>query len=554
MHDLLIRNGTVIDGTGKARFQGDVAVRDGKIVEVGKATESAKREINADGLVVSPGFIDPHTHYDGQICWDPTISASSWHGVTTVIMGNCGVGLAPCRPEDREIATWDLVNVEGIPFDVLKKGVTWDWESFPEYMDAADRRGSIINLACLAPLTPFRHYVMGEASMERAATPEETASIRQLLKEAIEAGACGFSTSTAPQHIGYQGRPLACRLADRAEFKAYASVLKELGKGTIELIANRGVYSMEPDECELLDLLLEESGRQITWLVLRKFIHRPDSYKDILRAADAQIRRGAKPQLATVPLITEMGLALPSISFAPYPSWKRAFNVSPEELKQVYASRDFRESFRQELKGPGLFHGRWDLVTVNVVKNPAMQHLWGKTVEQIANERGKDGLDTFFDLVLEDDLQMVYSVIRTEVPTELLDDPRVLIGESDGGAHVDQFCTAGYTSDMIARWVRETPMFTLERAIQRTTSEAADFFGIKDRGRLQVGKAADIVVFDYNNIACEPVIAVNDLPGGGRRMIMKPRGVEHVVVNGKPIYDHGKYTGEVPGGVLRSQA
>jgi len=228
-HDLLIRNGTVIDGTGKARFRADVGVRDGKIVEIGKATESGAREINADGLVVSPGFIDPHTHYDGQICWDPTISASSWHGVTTVIMGNCGVGLAPCRPADRDIATWDLVNVEGIPFDVLKQGVTWDWESFPQYMDAADRRGSIINLACLAPLTPFRHYVMGEASMERAATAEEAASIRSLLKEAIAAGAFGFSTSTAPQHIGYKGRPLACRLADRAEFRAYASVLKELG-------------------------------------------------------------------------------------------------------------------------------------------------------------------------------------------------------------------------------------------------------------------------------------------------------------------------------------
>jgi N-acyl-D-aspartate/D-glutamate deacylase len=550
--DLVIRNGNVVDGTGSPARRADIGVRAGKITEVGKVSERGAKEIDASDLTVAPGFIDPHTHYDGQICWDPTVSASSWHGVTTVVMGNCGVGLAPCRPQDHEIATWDLVNVEGIPFDVLNKGVTWDWESFPQYMDAAAKRGSAINLAHLAPLTPFRHYVMGEASMERAATAEEMASIRSLLKEAIAAGAFGFSTSTAPQHIGYKGRPLACRQADRAELKAYASVLKELGKGTIELIANRRVDQIAPDECELLDLLLDESGRQITWLVLRKFIHQPESYKELLRAAATQIQRGAKPQLATMPLVTEMGLAQPSISFAPYPSWKNAFNASPDELKALYGSREFREAFRKELRGPGLFHGLWNLVTVNVVKNPTMQHLWNKTVEQIAAERGKDGLDTFFDLVLEDDLNLIYSVVRTVVPTELLDDPRVLIGESDGGAHVDQFCTAGYTSDVIGTWVRDKQLLPLERAVARMTSEAADFFGIRDRGRLRPGAAADIVAFDYSNIGCHPAEAVNDLPGNGRRMIVKPRGIEHILVNGRSIYEGGKYSGDTPGTVLRS--
>ncbi len=550
--DLIIRNGNVVDGTGSPARRADIGIRAGKIAEIGKVSEGAAREVDASDLTVTPGFIDPHTHYDGQICWDPTVSASSWHGVTSVVMGNCGVGLAPCRPQDHEIATWDLVNVEGIPFDVLNRGVTWDWESFPQYMDAAARRGSAINLAHLAPLTPFRHYVMGEASMERAATAEETASIRSLLKEAIAAGAFGFSTSTAPQHIGYKGRPLACRQADRAELKAYASVLKELGKGTIELIANRRVDQIEPDECELLDLLLDASGRQITWLVLRKFIHQPESYKQLLRAAAMQIQRGAKPQLATMPLVTEMGLAQPSISFAPYPSWKSAFNASSDELKQLYGSREFREAFRKELRGPGLFHGLWDLITVNVVKNPAMQHLWGKTVAEIAAQRGKDGLDTFFDLVLEDDLNLIYTVIRTVVPTELLDDPRVLIGESDGGAHVDQFCTAGYTSDVIGTWVRDKQLLSLERAVARMTSEAVDFFGIRDRGRLLPGKAADLVLFDYDQIGCHPPEAVNDLPGGGRRMIVKPRGIEHVIVNGRPIYEGGRYTGDTPGTVLRS--
>src|SRR5262245_51419976 len=208
--DLLIRNGTVVDGTGAPAYRADVAVHAGKIVEVGRIGTGAERVIDASDLVVAPGFIDHHTHYDAQICWDPVISCSPWHGVTSVIMGNCGVGLAPCRPASREIATWDLVNVEAIPFDVLSAGVTWDGESFPEYMDAAARRGSGVNLGFLAPLTPFRHYVLGEASVDRAATPEETRAIAELLRGAMVAGALGFSTTFGPQHIGFQGRPLAC--------------------------------------------------------------------------------------------------------------------------------------------------------------------------------------------------------------------------------------------------------------------------------------------------------------------------------------------------------
>src|SRR6185437_6222491 len=210
-YDLLIKNGTIVNGTGEQPRRADVAIGAGKIIEIGNINESAKQIIDASDLIVTPGFIDPHTHYDAQICWDPYITSSSWHGVTTVMMGNCGVGIAPCRPGVREIAAWDLVNVEAIPFDVLSKGVTWDWETFPQYLDAAAKRGSGINLAFLAPLTPFRHYVMGEESMERAATGAETLQVKATLKEAIAAGAFGFTTTIGPQHIGYQGRPLACR-------------------------------------------------------------------------------------------------------------------------------------------------------------------------------------------------------------------------------------------------------------------------------------------------------------------------------------------------------
>jgi len=234
-YDVLLKNGTLVDGTGAPSRRGDVGIAGGKIVEVGELKDAAKRTIDADGLVVAPGFIDPHTHYDAQICWDGAATPSSWHGVTSVVMGNCGVGIAPCKPAAREIAMRDLVNVEAIPFEVLEAGITWDWETFPQYMDAAARRGPALNLAFLAPLTPFRHYVMGEASMERAASDEETREIKALLGEAMDAGAFGFSSTLLNQHMGFGGRPLACRNASREELKAYCNALRERGKGAIEI-------------------------------------------------------------------------------------------------------------------------------------------------------------------------------------------------------------------------------------------------------------------------------------------------------------------------------
>src|SRR6202140_4068392 len=406
-YDLLIKNGTVVDGTGAAPRRADVGIAKGQIAEIGKVAEDAKKTIDASDLIVSPGFIDPHTHYDAQICWDPYITSSSWHGITTVIMGNCGVGIAPCRPEVREIAAWDLVNVEAIPFDVLSKGIKWEWETFPEYMDAAAKRGSGINLGFLAPLTPFRHYVMGEESMERAATPDETARVRALIKEAVAAGALGFSTTNAPQHIGYKSRPLACRLADQTELKAYASTLKELGKGTIEIIINRRVDAITAEECDLLDMLLTASGRQITWLVLRKFVHAPAAYREMLRVADGVIKRGAHPQLATMELIGEFSFRQPSLALALYPSWKPAFNATLEEQKALYSDPSFRAQFRDEAtRRPGLFTNIWNRVTVNFAKNPVIRALEGQTIEEVARARGRDPLDTFFDLPLEDNLEV----------------------------------------------------------------------------------------------------------------------------------------------------
>jgi N-acyl-D-aspartate/D-glutamate deacylase len=288
-YDLVIKNGIVVDGTGARRYRADVAIVDGKVAEIGKISDGARRTIDADGLVVTPGFVDPHTHYDAQICWDGAVTPSSWHGVTSVVMGNCGVGIAPCKPAAREIAMRDLVSVEGIPFDVLNKGITWDWETFPQFMDAAAARRPSLNLAFIAPLTPFRHYVMGEASMERAANAEETARIAALIAEAVDAGALGFSSTTLNQHMGFEGKPLACRNASREEMKAYANVLKARGKGAIEIALTRQVGVLEEDQCELLDFLLDESGRPVTFIALFDRDDIPEAVRNTLRLAAPMI-------------------------------------------------------------------------------------------------------------------------------------------------------------------------------------------------------------------------------------------------------------------------
>lgn len=389
--------------------------------------------------------------------------------------------------------------------------------------------------------------------MERAATTEETASIKAMIKEAVGAGALGFSTTNAPQHIGYKSRPLACRLADHRELKAYASTLKELGRGAIEIIINRRFDTITPEECDLLDLLLSASGRPVTWLVLRKFVHAPDTYQEILRLADAVIKRGAHPQLATMQLIGEFSFRQPSLGLALYPSWKPAFNATLEEQKKLYGDPAFRAAFREEATSKrGIYSNIWDRVNVNFTKNPALQALEGKSVVEVARERGRDPLDTFFDLPLEDNLETRYSSVMTDVPTELLNDSRVLLGESDGGAHVADFCTAGYTSDLIGKWVRERQAMTLEQAIKRTTSEPAEFFGIRDRGRLTPGYAADIAIFDYNEIACAPRESLDDLPGGGRRFVVRSKGIEYTIVNGQVLFEHGAHSGALPGQVIRS--
>jgi N-acyl-D-aspartate/D-glutamate deacylase len=557
MYDLLIRNGLVVDGTGAPAQRADVGISGGKILSLeDRISGQANRTIDASDLVVAPGFIDPHTHYDAQICWDGALTPSSWHGVTSVVMGNCGVGIAPCRPEAREIAMRDLVNVEAIPFEVLAAGITWEWESFPQYMQAAARRHPALNLAFLAPLTPFRHYVMGEASMERAASPPEILEIKSLLGEAMDAGAFGFSSTLLNQHLGYQGRPLACRNASREELKAYCNALKERGKGAIEIAMTKQIGVMDDPELELLDFMLEESRRPITFIAMFDRDDISEALRTSLRRVRPMIERGARPQTSPLPLTREINMRNP-FSFAAFPSWKRVFeDQSKAAQAAVYRDLNFRNQFREELKRPASF-GNWERITVHEVHSPGLKHLEGRTVAEIAAERGVDGVDALLDITLADDLRNEFTMqsfnTRVERMTEILRNKDMLLGLGDGGAHLDMLCDSGYPTYVLGTWVRERKALSLEEAVRRMTSDPADFFGIRDRGRLAPGLAADVAVFDPASVASagRPERRY-DLPGGAKRMVMRSKGIEYTVVNGAVTWERGALTGASAGQVLRS--
>lgn len=557
MLDLIIRNGLVIDGTGSAGQQADVAVLDGRISGIGRIDASSAQVIDASGAVVCPGFIDPHTHYDAQVTWDRLLGSSAEHGVTTVLMGNCGVGVAPCREADRELLVQDLVNVEGMSTEVLTAGINWMWESFPQYLDAIAGKGSGINLAFLAPLAPLRTWVLGGQANERPATLQETRAIAGLLREALDAGAFGFSTTAIPGHIGHHGKPLAARLASHEELRAYCGVLKALNRGIIELALTKRHGYFAEDEYELLELLVEASGRNVSWLSMHNLADIADNVEHVLKRVAPLMRRGAMPQIMTRPLIAEMSLKRP-FHFGEISAAKGLFDQGVERQMEIYADPAFRTAFRAELKEGRKFSRQPPTVGVMQVGNPELRHLVGRTMSDIAAERGCDPLDCLFDIALEDKLETIFFLPRantdqSRIAEALRDSEHSLLGLSDAGAHVDMMCEAGYPTYLLGHWVREQKALTLEHAVKRLTSEPADYFGIAGRGRLMPGAAADIVVFDPQTVGspARPTL-VHDLPAGGGRMAAKAHGMRNVVVNGTTLYRDGVHTGAYPGQVLRS--
>lgn len=560
-YDVLIKNARICDGTGAAAFSGAVAVHEGKIVEIGKVSGTAKREINADGLVLTPGFIDIHTHYDAQISWDPLLTSSCWHGVTTVLMGNCGVGVAPCRPAEREVMAWDLVNVEALPYDVLLNGVSWEWESFPEYMAAIGRRGIGLNAGFLVPLSALRFYVMGEAASERAANPDEIQRMVHLFHEAMQAGAYGFSLSLIPRHIGYQGKPLASRLTSKDELAALGRVMRELKKGVIEVALVRQAGVVSDEDLDILLHLAQESQRPVTWLALIHMPDMPGTCEQMLARVQPYMEKGLTipPQVNPRPIQQYYTFRNPFL-FSEMPSWKGAFNRTIEEQVALYRSPQFREAFRDDLKaGRGLlFRGQWDRLHVTRVETEQNKQFLNKSLREISNQLHKDPLDVLLDLAVEENtaLGVTVSIINSDPDAvgKLLTLPNVLIGLSDAGAHVDQHCEAGVPTYILHEWVRKRQVLSLEEGVRRVTSELADFMGLQTKGRIASGMDADLVLFDPTTVKPLPVEWVNDLPGGKPRLIERSEGIAYTIVGGEILLAHNQYQGGRPGRVLKSVA
>jgi N-acyl-D-aspartate/D-glutamate deacylase len=556
-YDIVIKGGTVIDGTGGAPFQADVALLDGHIAEIGAVTAAARRTIDATGLAVAPGAIDVHTHYDAEVCWNGLLGASAEHGVTTVVQGNCGVGIAPCRPQDREAVVQDLVVLEGVSYDTLAAGIDWKFESFPEYLDFLRQRGLGINLAAFVPLSPMRRYVIGDASVERGATAEERKEIAVLIRKAVEAGALGFSATTLKRQVGYKGKPMPSQLTDAAELREYAHVLRDLDKGAMQFNVIDSVAKPTREELGIIELLLEQSGgRPVTY---SGALHRnddPNAVERMLKEVEPLRLGGARPQTTTMPFTTEIGFTSPMM-FADVQAFRKVLNLTHEEQVALYRDPAWRAEAKAELAAGGkLLSASWADSTVHHAKNPKLHALLNRTIADIAREREQDPLDAMIDLALEDDLCLLILAKILNTDEEFLgrhiSDSRVLIGQHDAGAHVDMMFMGNFPTYMLGHWVRDKGAISIERAVQRITSEPADFFGFRDRGRIATGKAADIMVFNPRTVNSSAMAEriLFDLPAGGKRLSSPPTGMEYVVVNGELLFEHGKHTGALPGRII----
>jgi N-acyl-D-amino-acid deacylase len=557
-YDLIIRNGFVVDGTGSPGRLADIAVSDGLIAKVGKVEGDAQTVVDAQGHVVAPGFVDIHTHYDAQICWDPILAPSAEHGVTTVVVGNCGIGVAPSRPEHRQINALDLVSLEGMSIEVLEAGVTWEWDSFESYMHYAQERNLGVNISFLVPLATLRRYVMGDAAIERAANDEETTEIARLLEVAMRAGANGFSTTTVHRQKGWQGKPLACTLTSKAELQRYAQVLKKVDRGVIQTNCANKLGNLSDEEYGLLDMLMTESGRPVSWSgAVSNCADGPEEFAAYLKKIEPLVARGGKPQGTSRPLTVEVGLRNPFF-MTDLDAGQMVLGQPIDEQLKFYADPAYRREVLAEWrKGGKMFSVAWLECQVLRVNSASMEKYLRRTVREIAAERGANPIDTFFDLAIEDGLELKYlGAVANAEPERVqnqVNDDRILLGMSDGGAHVDMLLESGYTTYMLGHWVRDKQAMSLERAVHRMTAEPADLFGICDRGRLAVGMAADITIFDKDQVgsAMKATEVKHDLPGGGERLYAAPHGIDYVIVNGAVLYDHGEPTGNRAGKVLR---
>ncbi|MBI5277653.1 MAG: amidohydrolase family protein [Burkholderiales bacterium] len=539
-YDLKITGGLLVDGTGAPGRRADVAIKDGRVVALGEASGSAAREIDATGRVVCPGFVDVHTHYDAQVLWDRLLSISPWHGVTTVVMGNCGFGIAPVRHEHRQLLVQTLEKVEGMSGAALREGLgDWGFETFPEYLDAVEQRGTAINVAALVGHTPLRLYVMGEEATEREATEDEVAAMRRILVEALAAGALGLATSKLTAHVGFQGRPVPSRAASFAEVRELASTLREAGHGMLQTTLGAGLL------LEQLEQLARETGASISWsALLAGSAFGKSNHKALLEKSLEMAGQGLRiaPQVTPRPLNFEFQFREPTVLegmtfFKPVAAADFAGKVA------IYRDPAFRQQFRERWDGawPELRQAFDLMAIVEFALEPAIEE---RLLADVARERNVHPVDLALDMALATELQARFRMPLANHDEaqveELLLNPAMVLGLSDAGAHASQLCDACQATHLLGRWVREKKALSVEQAVRMLTSRPAQVFGIRDRGVLSVGRPADVVVFDPDAVAAGPLRRVNDMPAGEPRLVSDAIGVDAVIVNGVIVREQGR--------------
>jgi N-acyl-D-amino-acid deacylase len=555
-YDLLIKNGRVIDGSGRPAFHGDVGVAKGKIVELGRLSGSARQTIEADGRVVAPGFVDNHCHYDAQVVWDPLCTYSCHHGATTVIIGNCSLALAPVKPEAREKLAGMLSYVEAIPMDVLQAGVPWNWETFPQYMSAIGQRLGV-NVGTLVGHSAVRLYAMGEECSERDATPDELETMRRLVRESLEAGALGLSITRNMNHFDIAGKRIPAACAPESELFALADVLRELGTGVMQ--CGGGTNPELKDR--LLSRISEASGRPIMYNTLLEQARQPGRWRTHLAHVEATARQGIRaiPLCNPGSIVNRFTMKNCQV-FRSMPTWLPILQGADADKLAAYADPATRAKLRAEVDAPlgpdSTFSKRWDLMFVEEPKLAKNRGLAGKHIEQIAKAQGKHPVDAFLDLAVEENLETVFTLgeinMDTEAVAQILGSPYAVVGLSDGGAHVQFHSNVSNPTRLLGYWVREKQIMSLEHAVRRLTYDSASAFGIYDRGLVQPGMAADLVVFDPDTVAPVKEDVVHDFPANGWRMRELAEGIHYTVVNGEVLLEKGQHTGSHPGRVIRN--
>ncbi len=555
-YDLKIVGGTIVDGTGSEGYRGDLGIKDGKIAALGDAPGDAAETIDASGQVVSPGFVDIHTHYDAQILWDRMLSISPWHGVTTTVIGSCGFGVAPMRAEHREVVMRTLEKVEGMAYEALFAGLGTDWPfiSFPEYLDTLERRGTGINVAAYIGHTPLRLFVMGEEASEREATAAEIERMQVLVREGMRAGAIGFSTSQAASHHGYGGKPVPSRLAAFSEIDALVGAMAESGRGVMQAAMGKPLFNDEFEE------LAKRHGVPITWTALLSGLTGPGSHRRYLDRAAKQQQAGLNivPQVACRPIMFDFNFEEP-YPFELWPMFRETMQADRERRMQMYADPSFRAAFKAEsVPGAKNANAGWAGRTV-ISHYPPDPSLDEQPLEAVAAARGLDPVDMVLDMSLETDLTARFRLAflnhdESEVE-DLIRDPHTVVTLSDAGAHASQLCDACYATHLLSHWVRDKGALSLEAAVHALTQRPAELMGIGDRGLLAEGRPADVLVFNPATVGAGPLRRVHDFPGGADRLISDDLGMEAVLVNGQVLRRRGEDQldpkGELPGKLLR---